>query len=120
MSVLTRSQRRARAARRIADARRTPGRTAVAAVARHGGEAVTLDANPNRGKRDAAPTNYGARTLAPRAINGDPDYQRLQVLTPLRTPTGRHATRAGAPLYSQYTLTPDRRRKPRATVVTDS
>ena len=118
MASLTRSQRRARAKQRVADALRNPGRTAVEPIARQGGELVHLNANPNRGKRDGAPLNHSARTLAPRALRGEPDYDRLMVATPLRTPTGRIARQAGQPLYSRYVIASDRRRVPRGGVVT--
>ena len=127
MSALTRSQRRARAKQRVADALRNPGRTAVAPVIlervrNERGERVTLatvlDTNPNRAKRDGAPLNHSARTLAPRALKGDPDYDRLMVATPLRTPTGRIARQGGQPLYSRYVIASDRRRIPRGGVVT--
>jgi hypothetical protein len=115
---LTRSQRRARAKSRVANALRNPGRSALEPIARQGGELVHLNANPNRGKRDGAPLNHSARTLAPRALRGEPDYDRLMVATPLRTPTGRQAREGGAPLYSRYVIASDRRRVPRGKVTT--
>lgn len=124
---LSRSQRRARAKQRVADALRNPGRSAHAPIILErtrdeDGNLRTLvtrlDTNPNRAKRDGAPLNHSARTLAPRAIAGNPDYDRLMVATPLRTPTGRVARQAGQPLYSRYVIASDRRRIPRGGVVT--
>lgn len=128
MASLTRSQRRARAAARLADARRNPGRTAVAPIIRErttneNGDPVTLvtplASNPNRGKRDGAPMNHEARTIHSRTLSqAKVDYDRLRVATPLRTPTGRIARQGGQPLYSQYTLASDRRRTRGETVTT--
>ena len=128
VASLTRSQRRARAAARVADARRNPGRTAVAPIIRErvtdeNGDPVTLvtplASNPNRGKRSGAPMNHEVRTIHSRTLSqSHVDYDRLRVATPLRTPTGRIARQAGQPLYSQYTLASDRRRTRGDTVTT--
>lgn len=129
MARLTRSQRRARAASRVADALRNPGRTMAAPIIRErtrdeNGDPLTLvtrlDENANRGKRSGAPMNHSARTIHSRTLSQDrADYDRLRVATPLRTPTGRIARQGGAPLYSQYTLASDRRRTRGATVTTE-
>ena len=58
--------------------------------------------NPNRAKRSASPMGWNERTIHPATIRQTP--AALIVATPLRTPTGRHATRAGEPLYSRYTI----------------
>ena len=111
MPKLTRSQRRARKTARVADARRNPGRGTAAPViverARdENGEPITLvtalDANPNRAKRGASPTNWNARTIAPSTIRQP--TAALVVATPLRTPTGRIARKGGRPEYSRYTI----------------
>lgn len=126
MARLTRSQRRARAASRVADALRNPGRSAIEPIIRErtrdeNGDPVMLvtrlDENANRGKRGGAPMNHESRTIHSRTLSpAKVDYDRLRVATPLRTPTGRIARQGGQPLYSQYTLASDRRRTRGATV----
>jgi hypothetical protein len=91
---MTRSQRRKRARQSA----HTPG-----ALARRASlDGVALDANPNTGKRSASPMNWEARTIASATLRQP--AAALIVAHPLRTPTGRIATRAGEPQYSSYTV----------------
>ena len=101
---LTRSQRRARKNQRVANALRNPGRLASDPVAFRASleNRVQLDENANRGKRDAAPGNWSRRVIAPETIRQP--TAALRVATPVRTPTGRIARRAGEPQYTSYVI----------------